>query len=108
MSGLGAGGTLAGFLVGLIGRSCVYAPSKRGSGKPKVNGEVDVATGLYVMQEGSVMVAYGTRHIAISYAQYKANEYKPTFEKLVTKSPSARISSRFGVKPRSGKGGSCG
>jgi hypothetical protein len=50
------------------------------------------------------VVAYGTRHIAISYAQYKANGYKPTLKKLVTKSPSARISSRFGVKPRSAKG----
>jgi hypothetical protein len=65
-----------------------------------------VATGLYVMQEGSVMVAYGTRHIAISYAQYKANGYKPTLEKLMTRSPSARISSRFGLKPRhAAKGG---
>lgn len=54
------------------------------------------------------MVAYGTRHIAISYAQYKANGYKPTLKKLVTKSPSARISSRFGVKPRSAKGGTSG
>ena len=43
-----------------------------------------MATGLYVMQEGSVMVAYGTRHIAISYAQYKANGYKPTLEKLIS------------------------
>jgi hypothetical protein len=56
-----------------MGGSCVYAPSKRGSGKPKVNGEVNVAAGLYVVQEGSVIVAYGTRQIAISYAQYKAN-----------------------------------
>jgi hypothetical protein len=59
-----------------------------------------VATGLYVVHEGSVMVAYGTRHIAISYAQYKANGYKPTLKKLTTKSPSAPISSRFGLKPR--------
>jgi hypothetical protein len=71
-----------------------------------MSGEVNVATGFYVMQEGSVMVAYGTRHIAISYAQYKANGYKPTFEKLMTKSPSARINSRFGLKPRpAAKGG---
>jgi hypothetical protein len=53
-----------------------------------------VASGLFVMQDGSVMVAYGTRHIAISCAQYKANGYKPPLEKLVTESPSMRISSR--------------
>jgi hypothetical protein len=74
-----------------------------------VNGEVNVATGLYVVREGSVMVAYGTRHIAISYAQYKANGYKPTLEKLMIKSPSVRISSRFGLKPRpAAKGGTSG
>ena len=68
-----------------------------------------MASGLYVMQEGSVMVAYGTRQIAISYAQYKANGYKPTLKKLTTKSPSARISSRFGLKPRpAAKGGTSG
>ncbi len=48
-----------------------------------------MATGLYVLQDGSVMVAYGTRHIPISCAQYKANGYKPVFERLVAKSPGA-------------------
>ena len=48
-----------------------------------------MATGLYVVQDGSVMVAYGPRHIPISYAQYKANGYKPALEKLVAKSPDA-------------------
>jgi hypothetical protein len=42
-----------------------------------------MATGLYVLQDGSVMVAYGRRHIPISSAQYKANGYKPALEKLV-------------------------
>ena len=53
-----------------------------------------MATGLYVLQDGSVMVAYGTRHIPISCAQYKANGYTPVLERLVAKSPSAN-------KPRS-------
>lgn len=35
-----------------------------------------MATGVYVLQDGSVMVAYGPRHIPISCAQYKANGYK--------------------------------
>ena len=42
-----------------------------------------MATGLYVLQDGSVMVAYGPRHIPISGAQYKANGYKPALEKLM-------------------------
>ena len=42
-----------------------------------------MATGLYTLQDGSVMVAYGPRHIPISGAQYKANGYKPALEKLM-------------------------
>ena len=49
-----------------------------------------MAFGLYVMQDGLVMVAYGHRHIPISSAQYKANGYKPALEKLAAKSPTAR------------------
>jgi len=48
-----------------------------------------MATGLYVLHDGSVMVAYGPRHIPISCAQYKANGYTPVLERLVAKSPSA-------------------
>jgi hypothetical protein len=48
-----------------------------------------MATGLYVLSDGLVMVAYGPRHIPISCAQYKANGYKPVLEKLVAKSPGA-------------------
>jgi hypothetical protein len=47
-----------------------------------------MATGLYVL-DGSVMVAYGLRHIPISCAQYKANGYKPALDKLVAKLPRA-------------------
>ena len=48
-----------------------------------------MATGLYLLPDGSVMVGYGPRHIPISCAQYKANGYKPVLEKLVAKSPGA-------------------
>jgi hypothetical protein len=40
------------------------------------------AAGLYVLPDGSVMVAYGLRHIPISCAQYRANGHKPALEKL--------------------------
>jgi hypothetical protein len=53
-------------------------------------------TGLYLLPEGSVMMAYGPRHIPISCAQYKANGYKPVLEKLVAKSPGAN---RLPVRP---------
>jgi hypothetical protein len=62
-----------------------------------MNGEVNMATGLYVMQDGSVMVAYGTRRIAMSRAQYKANGYKPAFEKLMTELLLGRTSPRPGL-----------
>ena len=42
-----------------------------------VNVEENMAFGLYVTRDGSVMVAYGQRHIPISGPQYKANGYKP-------------------------------
>src|SRR6516164_8163818 len=54
-----------------------------------------MASGLYILQDGSVMVAYGTRRIAISYSQYKANGYKPALEKLMTKSQLGCTSARF-------------
>jgi hypothetical protein len=41
-----------------------------------------MATGLYVTQNGSVIVSYGAKHIPISCAQYKANGYKPRLDKL--------------------------
>jgi hypothetical protein len=41
-----------------------------------------MATGLYVLHDGSVVVAYGHRQIPISCAQYKANGYKPPMEEL--------------------------
>ena len=47
-----------------------------------------MATGLYLLQGGSVMVAYGHRRIPISRAQYQANGYSPALEKLAAKPPS--------------------
>jgi hypothetical protein len=60
-----------------------------------MNGEVNMASGLYVMHDGSVMVAYGTRRIAMSRARYKANGYKPALEKLMTELPLGRITPRL-------------
>ena len=48
-----------------------------------------MATGLYMLRDGSVMVAYGPRRIPISRSQYKANGYKPALEKLATELPHA-------------------
>ena len=45
-----------------------------------------MATGLYVLHDGLVMVSYGPKHIPISSAQYKANGYKPPLEKLLANS----------------------
>jgi hypothetical protein len=61
-----------------------------------------MALGLYVMQDGSVMVAYGRRRIVLSRAEYKANGYKPPLEKLPTKSPD-KVKLLLGVRPRAGR-----
>ncbi len=42
-----------------------------------------MATGLYVTPDGKVAVNYGTRKLSIPISQYKANGYKPPFEKLL-------------------------
>ena len=52
-----------------------------------------MAIGLYVTPDGKIMVAYGARQIPLSCAQYKANGYKPSFEKLLVKSPKATVPS---------------
>ena len=46
-----------------------------------------VAKGLYLSGDGQVVVAYGTRQILISSAQYKANGYKPACDKLPVEAP---------------------
>jgi hypothetical protein len=42
-------------------------------------------TGLYVTADGRVVVNYGTRKLSIPISQYKANGYKPSFEKLLAR-----------------------
>jgi len=44
-----------------------------------------MATGLYLTPDGMVVVDYGKRKIPMSPAKYKANGYKPSYEKLMDK-----------------------
>ncbi len=53
-----------------------------------------MATGLYLLQDGTIMVAYGAKKIQMSAAQYKANGYKPPLEKLKVKAPGAAKAQR--------------
>jgi hypothetical protein len=46
-----------------------------------------MAKGVYRMPDGQVMVDYGRRQAPISRAQYKANGYQPTYDKLGGKPP---------------------
>ena len=41
-----------------------------------------MAKGLYLMQNGQVLVGYGKRRVRISPAQYRANGYRPPFDNL--------------------------
>ena len=41
-----------------------------------------MANGLYLMPDGMVMVDYGRKKIPISLAQYRANGYRPPFDRL--------------------------
>ena len=63
-----------------------------------------MACGLYVMQDGAVMVAYGQRRISISRAEYKANGYSPALEKLVLKLPVAHKRKVFAEVDRGSSG----
>ena len=42
-----------------------------------------MATGLFVTDDGNVMVDYGKKKIPIPLTQYKANGYRPRFEELM-------------------------
>jgi len=44
-----------------------------------------MATGLYVTPDGRVAVDYGARKLSIQISQYKANGYRPSFEKLLVR-----------------------
>jgi hypothetical protein len=69
-----------------------------------------MANGLYLMPDGMVMVDYGRKKIPISLAQYRANGYRPPFDRLVredkARTPAAyeaRVedrSARLGRRPR--------
>lgn len=47
-----------------------------------------MAKGLCLMRNGQVLVEYGKRRVAISPAQYRANGYKPSYDKLPAEAPS--------------------
>jgi hypothetical protein len=49
-----------------------------------------LAKGLYLTQDGRVLVEYGKRRVPISSAQYRANGYCPTYDKLRIEAPAAR------------------
>jgi hypothetical protein len=42
-----------------------------------------MANGLYLTPDGMVMVNYGHKKVPISLAQYRANGYRPPFDRLV-------------------------
>jgi hypothetical protein len=47
-----------------------------------------MAKGLYLMSDGQVLVEYGNRRrVPIPSAQYKANGYKPPWDKLPPEVP---------------------
>jgi hypothetical protein len=46
-----------------------------------------VAKGLFLTRNGQVLVEYGKRRVAISPAQYKANGYRPLYDKLPAEPP---------------------
>ena len=42
-----------------------------------------MAKGLYLLRDGQVLVEYGKRRVPISPAQYRANGYRPSCDKLL-------------------------
>ena len=49
-----------------------------------------MATGLFVTDDGNVMVDYGKKKIRIPFAEYKANGYRPRFEELMLRAQTER------------------
>jgi hypothetical protein len=49
-----------------------------------------MATGLFVSDDGNVMVDYGKRKIRIPLAEYRANGYRPRFEELMLRAQAER------------------
>ena len=59
-----------------------------------------MAKGLYRMRDGQVLVEYGKRRVPISHAQYRANGYRPSCDKLPREAlprAAALQSARLGV-----------
>jgi len=54
-----------------------------------------VAKGLYIRRDGAVIVEYGSRKIAIPKAQYRANGYRPSLNKLPNEPMQLRESRRL-------------
>jgi len=46
-----------------------------------------MAKGLYIREDGTIIVDYGSRKIAIPRAQYRANGYRPPAEQLPKDGP---------------------
>jgi hypothetical protein len=49
-----------------------------------------MAIGLFVTDDGNVMVDYGKKKIRIPLAEYKANGYRPRFEELMLRAQAER------------------
>ena len=59
-----------------------------------------MASGLYLMDDETIMVDYGNKKIPISRAQKRANGYKPPIEKLIRHTAvSCRVASAHTGKP---------
>src|SRR5271170_1653615 len=61
--------------------------------------EDGMAKGIYRMPDGQVMVDYGRRRAPISRAQYKANGYQPTYDKLGGPPQGAKGAPRAAARP---------
>jgi hypothetical protein len=59
-----------------------------------------VAKGLFIRQDGAVMVEYGSRQIPMTKAVYKANGYTPPVQKLLSvQTPNSNGTSRGALWP---------
>ena len=59
-----------------------------------------MAKGLYIRDDGTIIVDYGSRKIAIPRAQYRANGYRPPAEQLPKDGPpTTSTDSRAGQRP---------
>ena len=54
-----------------------------------------MAKGLYLLRDGQVLVEYGKRRVPISPAQYRANGYRPSCDKLLLALPNVVAETEF-------------